>query len=284
MTAHHPLRFGIVLGQRATWPELMSRVQEAEALGFDVLSVVDHFYGLRDVMDPTHEALTVLAAMATVTQRIRLGVMVCGNTYRNPAFLLKQAVTVDHISGGRVDFGVGAGWLEREHEAYGFAFPSAGRRVEMFGEALEIWELLQREERTTYDGRYYQLLDAPFEPKPVQRPRLPVVIGASLPRMLALTARHADIWNARGTPEEAGVGNAQLDQLCRDIGRDPRTIMRGISPSLSLFASVDEFAAGVAAYRSVGFTDYQIPWPRSDAEHDVMRAVARDVIPELRRS
>jgi alkanesulfonate monooxygenase SsuD/methylene tetrahydromethanopterin reductase-like flavin-dependent oxidoreductase (luciferase family) len=261
----------------------MARVQEAEALGFDVLSVVDHFYGLRDVMDPTHEALTVLGAMATVTQRIRLGVMVCGNTYRNPAFLLKQAVTVDHISGGRVDFGVGAGWLEREHEAYSFPFPTAAERVDMFAEALEIWDLLQRQERTTYDGRYYQLLDAPFEPKPLQRPRLPVLIGASLPRMLALTARHADIWNARGTPEEAGAGNTQLDALCRQIGRDPRAIMRGISPALNLLASVDDFVAGVAAYRAVGFTDFQIPWPRTEAELPVMRAVARDIIPELRR-
>src|SRR5579884_3929574 len=143
MTASHPLRFGIVLGQRASWPELAARAREVEALGFDSLNVVDHFYGLNDVMDPTHEAYTTLAALATVTARVRLGVMVCGNLYRNPAFLLKQAVTVDHVSGGRVDFGVGAGWLEREHEAYGFDFPSARERVDRFAEALEIWDLLQ---------------------------------------------------------------------------------------------------------------------------------------------
>src|SRR3712207_8112296 len=106
-------------------------------------------------MDPTHEAYTMLAALAPFTQRLRLGVMVCGNTYRNPALLLKQAVTVDHVSGGRLDFGVGAGWLEREHEAYGFPFPSAADRVAMFAEALDVWDLLQREEHTTYDGRCY---------------------------------------------------------------------------------------------------------------------------------
>jgi hypothetical protein len=101
--------------------------------------------------------------------------------------------------------------------------------------------------------------------------------------MLALTARHADIWNARGTPEEAGVGNTQLDEFCRRIGRDPAAIMRGISPARNLFASVDDFVNGVAAYRAAGFTDFQIPWPRSETEYATMRSVARDVIPELRR-
>jgi alkanesulfonate monooxygenase SsuD/methylene tetrahydromethanopterin reductase-like flavin-dependent oxidoreductase (luciferase family) len=277
------LRFGLVLGQRAPWPELAERAREAEELGFDVLHVVDHFYGLKDVRDPTHEAWTILAGFAIVTSRIRLGVMVCGNTYRNPAFLLKQAVTVDHMSGGRVDFGVGAGWLEREHEAYGWELPPPAARVARFAEALEIWELLQREERTTFDGRHYQLLDAPFEPKPVNG-RLPLLIGASGPKMLRLTARHADIWNARGTPDEARAGNELLHQSCREVGRDPATIMRGISPSLNLLASVDAFAEGVAAYRAAGFTDFQIPWPRTDTENEVMRSVARDVIPELRRS
>ena len=112
-------RYSIVLGQRMSWPDLLARARETESLGFDGLFLVDHFYGLFDLDHPTHEAYTMLAALAPFTQSIRLGVMVAGNTYRNPAFLLKQAITVDHISGGRVDFGVGAGWVEREHEAYG---------------------------------------------------------------------------------------------------------------------------------------------------------------------
>lgn len=281
MEATHPLRFGIVLGQRAAWPTLAGWAREVEALGFDSLCVVDHFYGLRDVMDPTHEAYAILAGFALVTERVKLGVMVCGNTYRTPAFLLKQAVTVDQMSGGRVEFGVGAGWLEREHEAYGFVYPPAGERVGMFAEALEIWELLQQRERTTFDGRYYHLLDAPFEPKPVHG-RLPVLIGASLPKMLRLTARHADVWNARGAPDEARAGNERLTRCCEEIGRDPATIERGISPALNLFESVYAFGEGVAAYRAAGFTDFRLPFPRSDAEHAVMRAVAREVIPGLR--
>lgn len=280
----HALRFGLVVGQRAAWPELVRRAQETEAFGFDAFNVVDHFYGVMDVMDPTHEAYTALAALAPHTNRVRLGVMVCGNTYRNPVFLLKQAITVDHISDGRVDFGVGAGWVEREHEAYSFPYPSARERVDRFAEALEIWELLQENERTTYDGRYYQLLDAPFEPKPIQQPRLPVLIGASGPRMLGLTARHADIWNARGMPEEAASASERLDQACRAIGRDPAEIERSISPKPNFLESPDAFASWVAAYREVGFTNFQIPWPRTDEQYPVLQQVAREVLPALRKA
>ena len=258
---------------------MLARTRETEALGFDGLFLVDHFYGLFDVMDPTHEAYTMLAALAPFTQSLRLGVLVCGNTYRNPAFLLKQAVTVDHISGGRLDFGVGAGWLEREHEAYGFELPPPAERVDRFAEALEIWDLLQRNERTTYDGTYYQLLDAPFAPKPLQQPRLPLLIGASKPRMLRLVAQHADIWNTIGPPEEVGATNARLDALCREVDRDPAAIMRSVSVPMEALDSVETFATTIDAYRAVGFTDFQIPWPRTAAYHDVLRRAARDVIP-----
>jgi F420-dependent oxidoreductase-like protein len=274
--------FRIVLGQRASWPELLARTRETEALGFDGLLLVDHFYGLLDVMDPTHEAYTMLAALAPFTQSMRLGVLVCGNTYRNPAFLLKQAVTVDHVSGGRVDFGVGAGWTEREHEAYGWDYPSAKVRVDRFAEALEIWDLLQQQERTTYEGEHYRILDAPFEPKPLQRPRLPLLIGGSGSRMLRLAARHADIWNAVGVPEELATINQRLDETCVAAGRDPRSLVRTVSPRINLLESADAFADGVAAYRAIGFRDIYLPWPRTEAEAPVLREVARDLIPALR--
>ena len=275
-------QFRIVLGQRAPWTELLARTRETEALGFDGLFLVDHFYGLFDVMDPTHEAYTMLAALAPFTQRLRLGILVCGNTYRNPAFLLKQAVTVDHISGGRVDFGVGAGWTEREHEAYGWPFPSARERVDRFSEALEIWDRLQQEERTTYAGEHYQIVDAPFEPKPLQRPRMPVLIGGSGPRMLRLAARHADIWNAVGTPDEGGALNQRLDAACTVEGRDPASLVRTVSPRINMLESVDAFVDGVAAYRAAGFRDIYLPWPRTESELPVLRRVAHEVIPALR--
>jgi F420-dependent oxidoreductase-like protein len=275
-------RYGIVLGQRMPWRELLIRAIETEELGFDSLFLVDHFYGLKDLDDPTHEAYTALAAIAPHTKRLRLGVMVCGNTYRNPAFLLKQAVTVDHVSDGRVDFGVGAGWVEREHEAYGWDFPSAKERVDRFAEALEIWELLQSSERTTYRGQHYTLIDAPFQPKALQEPRLPVLIGGSGPRMMRLTARHADMWNGIGTPDELAEQSRRLDEACALEGRDPATLARTVSPSLNLLASVDAFEAGVAAYHAAGIRDIYLPWPRAEAEVPVLRQVAREVLPRLR--
>jgi alkanesulfonate monooxygenase SsuD/methylene tetrahydromethanopterin reductase-like flavin-dependent oxidoreductase (luciferase family) len=271
-------RFCIVLGQRLPWPELLARTRETEALGFDALFLVDHFYGLFDVNEPTHEAYTMLGALAPFTQTLRLGVMVAGNTYRHPIVLLKQAISVDHVSGGRVDFGVGAGWTEREHEAYGVPFPSAKERVDRFEEALEIWDLVQRQERSTYDGAHYQLLDAPFQPKSLQNPRLPILVGATKPRMLRLTVKHAEMWNAVATPDEGRRLNVQLDALCEEQGRDPRSLVRSVSPSINLLESVDAFARGVRAYHEAGFRDITMPWPRTEAEVPVMRAVAREVI------
>ena len=275
-------RFYIVLGQRASWPEMLARTRETEALGFDGLFLVDHFFGLKDVADPTHEAYTMLAALAPHTQNMRLGIMVSGNSYRNPALLLKQAITVDHISGGRVDFGVGAGWLEREHEAYGFPFPSARERVDRFAEALEIWDMLQGQERTTFEGKHYRLLDAPFEPKSLQRPRLPLLIGGSKPRMLRLVARFADIWNTVGSPDDAGMLNRRLDNICEETGRDPSTLVRAVSPSINLLESTKAFTEGVAAYHAAGFRDIYLPWPRTEEELPVLREVATEIIPYLR--
>lgn len=274
-------RFCIVLGQRMAWPDLLARARETEALGFDGLFLVDHFFGLFDVSDPTHEAYTMLAALAPFTQRMRLGVMVCGNTYRNPAFLLKQAIAVDHVSGGRIDFGVGAGWLEREHEAFGFPFPSAKERVDRFGEALRIWEMLQTQDRTTFQGEHYRVVDAPFQPKSLQG-RLPVLVGGSGPRMLRLTARHADIWNMVAAPAEGAAVNERLSAICREEGRDPPTLVRSVSPSINLLESVDAFEAGVAAYHAAGFRDVYMPWPRTKAEVPVLREIARGVLPRLR--
>ncbi len=275
-------RIIIVLGQRVSWPEMLARTLETERLGFDGLYLVDHYFGRIDLDEPTHEGWTMLAALAPFTQRMRLGMMVSGNTYRNPAFLLKQAITVDHISGGRVDFGVGAGWQQREHEAYGFPLPPPKERIDRFQEALEIWDALQASDRTTFEGEHYQLLDAPFQPKSLQSPRLPLLIGSTGPRMMRLVARHADIWNVIATPEDGAALNARMDKLCQDIGRDPSTLIRGVSPSLNLLESPEAFASGVRAYVDAGFQDICMPWPRVEAEVPVLREVARTILPTLR--
>jgi alkanesulfonate monooxygenase SsuD/methylene tetrahydromethanopterin reductase-like flavin-dependent oxidoreductase (luciferase family) len=276
------MQFSVVLGQRASWPELLRRTRVTEELGFDGLFLVDHFYGLFSLDDPTHEAYTMLAALAPFTTQLKLGVMVTGNTYRNPAFLLKQAITVDHVSNGRVIFGVGAGWVQREHEAYSFEFPGPGERVSRFAEALEIWRQLQANQRTTFEGKHYRLLDAPFEPKSLQPGGLPLLIGGSGPRMLKLVAEYADIWNGIGTPEDVGDQNRRVNAACVAAGRDPSSLSRAVSPSINLLASPEAFEAGVREYEAQGFDHITFPWPRVESEEPVLREVARSVLPRLR--
>ncbi len=209
--------------------------------------------------------------------------MVCSNTHRNPAFLAKQAVTAEHISNGRCDFGIGAGWYEREHEAYGYEFPSPKDRVDMFAEALEIIDSLQANERTDFAGKHYKFVNTPFLPKPIQRPRMPVVVGASGSRMLQLTAKHADIWNTRSPVAEAAAKSKELDAACEKIGRDPQSLLRSIWPYQHPFDSVDNFRDVFDTYYAAGFRDFIFGYPPDEETVEVMHQVARDVIPELRK-
>lgn len=279
----HPIRFGIVCGQRASFAELSYRIVTTEQSGWDSFDVVDHFYGLFDVREPTHEAYTMLAALAPQTNRVRLGVMVAGNTYRNPVFLLKQAMTVDEISGGRVTFGVGTGWTRREHEAYSWELYDPKTRVDRFEEALEIWDLLQSKERVTYLGKHYELIDAPFEPKSSQG-KLPVLIGGTKPRMMRLVAKYADIWNSVGDLDEAGTASKNLDKACLEIGRDPATIVRSVSPARVFLESPAKFEEHFHAYRALGFTDFRLPWPRNPGQKEVFDEVVVDLLPKLRQA
>ncbi len=282
MAEMQQLRIGIATGQRDPWPVLVEKWQEIEALGFDTGWVVDHFLGGEDELVPYYEAWTLLAGLAAVTERIRLGIMVCSNTHRNPAFLAKQAVTAEHISNGRCDFGIGAGWYEREHEAYGYEFPSPKDRVDMFAEALEIIDSLQKNDRTDFEGKHYTFVNTPFLPKPIQQPRMPVVIGASGSRMLQLTAKHADIWNTRSPVPEAVEKSKRLDEACEKVGRNPQSLTRSIWPFQHPFVSVDNFREVFESYYDVGFRDFIFGWPPDEGTVEVMREVARDVVPELR--
>ncbi|MFM8599855.1 MAG: TIGR03560 family F420-dependent LLM class oxidoreductase [Mycobacterium sp.] len=210
--------------------ELESFWRSADELGFAAVWDYDHFYGLVDDPTPTLEGWTTLAAMAVVVRRARVGCMVSGVTYRNPAVLAKMAVTVDHISGGRLEFGLGAGWHEAEHLGYGIDFPSPGARVAMVDEALTVIRRLWTEDSVTFEGRFFTLVDALCEPKPVQRPHPPIVVGGSQPKMLRVIARHADEWNmpSHDGPREWAQANARLDEACAEVGRDPARVRRSV--------------------------------------------------------
>lgn len=213
------------------YPVLEEFWRAADELGFHGVYDYDHFYGLVDVGGPTFEGWTTLAAMAAVTRRARVGCLVSSVTFRNPAVLAKMAVTVDHISGGRLDFGIGAGWHHAEHHGYGLAYPGPGDRVAMLDEALTVIRRLWTEPSVTHAGRFFVVNDALCEPKSVQNPHPPIVIGGSGPKMLRVIARHADEWNMPVTGDDAdewaGV-SAQLDAACAEVGRDPKLIRRAV--------------------------------------------------------
>ena len=188
----------------------------AEELGFDSVWLFDHFMALYGDPDgPCLETSTLLSALAVKTSRVKIGVLVYGNTHRHPAILAKEIVTVDHVSMGRAILGIGAGWNAREHAAYSIPFPSPGDRVEMLDESLQIMQSLFTERRTTFQGQHYRLDDAPFNPKPLQE-KLPVLIGGERPKMLRVVARHADFWDTAGLPRHpAGPG-----RHCRPLPGD----------------------------------------------------------------
>lgn len=276
------LDFGIVTGQHWwSWEQLLETWQWADETGWDSAWGFDHFFSLSDgELGQTLEGWTMLAALAMATKNVQLGLLVTGNTHRNPTVLAKQAATVDVISGGRLILGIGAAWNEREHAAHGIDFPSPRERVDRFGEALEIMRLLETQERSTIDGQYYQLVDAPFEPKPVHG-HMPILIGSTGKRMLSHIARYADQWDGGGTPEEYRAVGEQLNERCREIGRDPADIRWALGRDESVLESADRFRAHVAAYSAIGVRSFLVDMPRGGPDA-ALRALASSAIAELR--
>ena len=279
-------RFGICTDQNLPWPTLVQRWQLFERLGFDSVWDCDHFNQPSRPTGPYYEGWTLLAALAARTERIRVGVLVSCNTFRHPALLAQEAITVDHISNGRLELGLGAGWFVPEHERFGIPFPPPGELVGRFREAVEIIDNLLRNDTTTYAGRYYQLKEAYVRPGPVQKPRPPLTLGAHKSRMLRICAEYADSWNSFGSVEEIRERNQILNEHCAAIGREPGEVWRSFYGWASLmpadpWGSVDAFQDMVGRYREVGVNEFIIDQPRPE-QFPVLERLATDVIPELR--
>lgn len=221
------VKFGLFLPQVGlSFPMIRERAVLADRLGFDSVFFVDHMWS-RGVPQLDHlEAWTAMTATAAVTERLRVGALVLCNSYRNPALLAKMASSLDVVSGGRLIFGLGAGWMEEEYHAYGYPFPSVRTRIEQLDESLELIKRMWSAPEATFEGRHYTVREAFNRPAPAQKPHPPILIGgAGEKRLLAVVARHADIWNcpnnhATALPERL----AKLREHCARIGRDPAEI------------------------------------------------------------
>ena len=281
-----PRQFGIVRNQNLDWETMVRHWRAFEECGFDSIWHADHYQRPSIPDAPFLEGWTLLAALAQKTERVRIGLLVTSNTFRHPPLVAKQAVTVDHISGGRLELGMGTGWFRGEHDNFGVDFPEPPELVARFQEAVILIDKLLTQEFTTFQGAYYQVKDAPFRPAPLQRPRPPLTLGAHGPRMLRFAAQYADRWNTHGTVDEIRERNARLDEACLAVDRDPGEIIRSlygwtIPMGVDPWSSPDAFAEVVGRYSEAGMTEFLMEAPH-EHQFDVMERVAANLLPQLR--
>lgn len=281
------LTFGIQTPQFHDWAVIEANWRRFEDLGWDSLWLPDHFVPTFRRELPFMDAWTLLPALAHATKRVRLGVLVTCNTFRHPSLLAKMAVTVDRISGGRLEFGLGTGWVEFEHTMFGIEYPDGPERVSRLGEAIQVIDLLMRNEEVSFAGDHYQLQEAVFRPAPIQKPRLPFTLAAHGPRMLSVIAPYVDRWNSMGTPEEMAERGARLDEALNKTGRDPGDVTKSvlyvpsIIPTEHPWDSAEAFRDFVGRYLEIGVTDF-ILQPPGESRSGIVDQISREVLPSLR--
>jgi F420-dependent oxidoreductase-like protein len=280
-----PMRYGFKTAQQhSTWEEILAVWREADDIPvfehgwlFDHLNPIDNDEGI----GPCFEGWTMLTALAAHTKRVRLGLMTGCNTYRDPALHAQIAATADVISGGRIDFGDGAGWNEYEHRSRNIELPKPGKRLKMLEEAIEITKALWTQEAVDYDGKHYQLHDARLEPKPVQKPHPPVLIGGSGEQVtLKIVARHADIWNYAGGDIETFRHKVEvLKGHCETVGRDFDEIELSAQRRID-FDDLDASIADAQAFIDAGVT-HMVFYLTPPYKTGMVTRLAEEAIPRL---
>ena len=255
------MRFGLFTSMgNQTWPGILELWRHSEATGWDIGCVTDHFMPNNPQREGTTlEAWSTLSALAALVPRMKVGTIVLGNTYRHPAVVAKMAAQVDIISEGRLLLGLGSGWQENEHAAYGIPFYTMRERLERLDEACHVMRSLWTQRRTDFAGRFYQLSDAPLEPKPMQTPHPELMIGGGGEKItLRIVAKHADRWNIWGGPKTAARKGAILDDHCAAVGRDPKTVKRAANMALMITdkkSDVDALAESIGKRMGVHVAD-----------------------------
>jgi len=293
------MKFGAIVLQDMPYQELVGLWKKFESLGFDSTWVADHFVNYAHPDSPWYDGWTTLAALASVTSKIRIGTLVTSIALRNPAVLARQAMTVDHISNGRLDLGIGAGAPSKIDPSYrmiGIEDWSFDERIERFREQVEILDTLLRSDKASYHGEYYRVEEAIMAPGPVQKPRPPLVIAAHVGPSLKIVAEFADVWASFGddfgAPPESVVMKTkkrieQLDMYCKEIGRDAGTLERSLllfgAEANTVFASEKHFKEVVNRYASIGITELIFFYPFFAPDQiPTFEQIARETIPSLR--
>jgi alkanesulfonate monooxygenase SsuD/methylene tetrahydromethanopterin reductase-like flavin-dependent oxidoreductase (luciferase family) len=296
----HLIRFGIITIQNLAWTTLVEHWQHIEALGYDSVWVADHFLNPHAIEENWFDGWTLLAALATQTSTIRIGTLVTNIIYRNPALIARQAQTLDHISHGRLELGIGA-TSERDpsHRMMGIENWPTPERVQRFREVVEIVDRMLRQEMTSYQGRYYQITEAPLRPSTIQKPRPPLTLAAIGKTTLKIVAQYANTWNTYGgwnlSPKQSldtiRQGSELLDEYCVKIGRNPGEIRRSFLVGITAdtpFASMEAFHDFIGRYREIGigefifYYDYPaIPLDKS-MNREMLERISIDAIPMLK--
>ena len=295
------MRFGIEVPQDAPFPDLVERWHRVEELGFDHLWVADHSADTRTDLSGDYRNLdatwfdgwTVLAVMAMETTHIRIGTLVSNPVLRPPALLAKEALTIDHLSEGRLELGIGTGIEPLDHATMGLDYWSPGERVARFSEYVEVVDgLLANPSRAyAFEGRFYRTREAAMGPPPVQRPRPPITVGGQSPSVLQVAAERADCWNTAG-PLGLGMDeileatrrqNDRLDEMCDAFGRDPTELRRSLFlvGALDAWASHDALEKIVRRFGEIGISEFVLFWP-PDERLNLFEQAATEVIPALR--
>ena len=294
------MKFSFWPSTSRTPADLLEDARVTEATGWHGIWLADHYMPNTGDATPargdTHECWALLPALAAVTERIRIGTLVSPTSVHHPALLAKRASTIDWLSGGRMVLGIGAGWQLNEHHAYGFELEPPGKRVTRFEEAIQIVRSMLSQESTTFSGAYYDITDAPCDPKPVQSP-LPILVGTSSPRMLRITARHANEWNTWGTPEQAAARRVSLVEACESVGRDAATMWTSVNAIVGLgettpppgraviFGSAQQLIDEFGQYAEIGFDEFNLPdWnlgTDNSERADILARIKTEVLDRL---
>lgn len=296
----HELRFQVLILPNLSWAELLQRFRQVEDLGFDLAGTGDHFVDWSNPPSPWFEMWALLAAVAARTSTIRLGPSVAQIPLRNPAMFAREALTLDHISNGRLELGLGLGLpIDPSYDIMGIPNWDNRERVKRFGEYVEIVDHLLSEEVTDYQGDFYQVNNAVMNPRPVQQPRPPITIAAMGPVMLKKTARYADTWNSLSFAadfeqqmDETQARVEMIDKHCADLGRDPGSLRRSYlmfdaqaRPSggkIKYYESEQVFAEWVRRVTALGMSEIGVYYPMLEEQLPMFETIARNVMPQLK--